>query len=127
MSEYWRGRGHPPCHPESRFWTADEIALLGTGTDEEVAGRLGRSVNAVRSRRHKSKIPANIVMVDGRRLRRLRKKSGITQTTLAQRAGISRCRVGTLERRSWDNLRRERAERLAAALGCDVAKLVRAK
>src|SRR4051812_9880612 len=40
MSAYWREeRGHPPGHPESRFWTAKEEALLGTDTDAAV-GRL---------------------------------------------------------------------------------------
>jgi len=34
MSAYWRGRGHPPGHRERRFWTADEIALLGTEADD---------------------------------------------------------------------------------------------
>jgi hypothetical protein len=56
MAAYWRDRGHPPGHPESRFWTAEEGALLGTGTDGEVARKIGRSQWAVRSRRIKKGI-----------------------------------------------------------------------
>src|SRR3954452_18225135 len=36
MSAFWRRRGHPPGHPEYRFWTKREDALLGTATDAKV-------------------------------------------------------------------------------------------
>jgi hypothetical protein len=58
MSAYWRRRGHPPGHPESKFWTAQEDALLGTATDAQVARAIGRSWRAVESRRRKLGIRA---------------------------------------------------------------------
>ena len=53
MAALWRERGHPPAHPERKFWTAEEDALLGTATDGEVARKIGRSIWAVSSRRFK--------------------------------------------------------------------------
>jgi hypothetical protein len=38
-------------------WTADELALLGTASDEEVAARIGNSRDAVRAQPEKLKIP----------------------------------------------------------------------
>ena len=52
MAAYWRKRGHPPCHPERRFWTAKEQAMLGTAPDGEIARRLNRSLGAVYSMRY---------------------------------------------------------------------------
>jgi len=58
MSAYWRERrGHPPGHPELRFWTEAEHAVLGTDTDAAVARRLGRSFQAVNDRRRLLGIP----------------------------------------------------------------------
>jgi len=37
-------------------WTAEELALLGTAPDTEVAQRIGKSVNAVRCRRQRAGI-----------------------------------------------------------------------
>lgn len=53
MAEYWRKRGHPPGHPESKFWTTQEDALLGKATDGRIARRIGRTFNAVNQRRLK--------------------------------------------------------------------------
>ena len=57
MAEYWRKRGHPPGHPESRFWTAAEDAILGTAPDAQVAKRIKRSVSAIYNRRGRVGIP----------------------------------------------------------------------
>lgn len=43
----------PPLHPGGRVWTAKELKLLGTASDEEVAVKFGRTVNAVRCKRRK--------------------------------------------------------------------------
>lgn len=50
----------PPLHPGGRVWTAKELKLLGTASDEEVAAsdeevavKFGRTVNAVRCKRRK--------------------------------------------------------------------------
>src|SRR5262249_19222768 len=39
-------KGHR--HPDSPFWTAKELRLLGTDTDEAIAQKIGRTANAVR-------------------------------------------------------------------------------
>jgi hypothetical protein len=39
------------------LWTAKDIALLGTVADEEVARRIGRTVEAVRQKREELDIP----------------------------------------------------------------------
>jgi hypothetical protein len=57
MAAYWRKRGHPPGHPESRFWTPQEEALLGTETHANICKRTGRSVQAVADHRIKLGIP----------------------------------------------------------------------
>jgi hypothetical protein len=45
-------------------WQQDELALLGTLPDDEVAPRIGRTVNAVRVKRTRLRIPT---ASDGRR------------------------------------------------------------
>jgi len=57
MAKYWRQRGHPPGHPDYRFWTKQEDAILGTASDPEIARRLKRSVKAVSARRWVLKVP----------------------------------------------------------------------
>ena len=44
---------NPEAHglPPRRQWTDDEIALLGTDTDREIASRLGLPINVVRGKR----------------------------------------------------------------------------
>ncbi len=44
-------------NPESRGWTAEEIAQLGTATDAEVAARIGRTPSAVVQKRIALGIP----------------------------------------------------------------------
>jgi hypothetical protein len=39
------------------LWAPEEIALLGTMPDEQVAGRMGRTVGAVRQKREELRIP----------------------------------------------------------------------
>lgn len=57
MAAYWRRRGHPPGHPERRFWTRREDALLGTASDAAIARKIRRSLWAVYLRRRKLGIP----------------------------------------------------------------------
>jgi hypothetical protein len=38
-------------HPNARVWTSDELALLGTLADRQIAARLGVSTNAVAAAR----------------------------------------------------------------------------
>jgi hypothetical protein len=42
---------------ETRPWTAEEIALLGTAADAEIAERIGRSRSAVSAQRWQLGIP----------------------------------------------------------------------
>jgi hypothetical protein len=42
--------------PENRVWTAKEIALLGTESDQALAGKLGRGVLGVRGKRRQLRI-----------------------------------------------------------------------
>ena len=44
-------------NPESRAWTAEEIALLGTAADAEIAERIGRSRLSVSAQRWQLGIP----------------------------------------------------------------------
>jgi hypothetical protein len=57
MSAYWRRRGHPPGHPERRFWIAREELLLGTDVDRIIGARIGRSTQAVADHRIDLDIP----------------------------------------------------------------------
>jgi hypothetical protein len=63
----WSGGG--------RAWTAEEIALLGTDTDEAVAKRIGRTPGAVAQRRAKHRrvphVGATITGADRNRSKRL--------------------------------------------------------
>ena len=43
--------------PSQRHWTADEVALLASLTDEELAARTGRSPDSVRALRSRRGIP----------------------------------------------------------------------
>ena len=45
-----------PCLNGSRLWSDDELALLGTMTDNELAHRTGRSVNGVRVKRTRGSV-----------------------------------------------------------------------
>jgi hypothetical protein len=45
-------------NPDPVRWSDEEVALIGTATDQEVARRLGRSEQAVRLKRQKLGIPA---------------------------------------------------------------------
>jgi DNA-binding Xre family transcriptional regulator len=56
-------------------------------------------------------------ILDGRRLRRLRRERGLSQEKLADRAGISVTTVARLERQARASCRGRTLGRLAAALG----------
>jgi hypothetical protein len=55
------GRYHAHFSPEARvypFWTPEQVALVGTMLDEEVAALVGRPVAAVRRKRRELGIAA---------------------------------------------------------------------
>jgi hypothetical protein len=49
----------PPCspHPADWHWTAEQLALLGTAPDEEIAARIGKTPGAVCAKRCQRGIP----------------------------------------------------------------------
>ena len=62
-------------------------------------------------------------VLDGHRMRRLRRQRGLSRKQLAARAGISPATVGRLERRPAAPCRSRTLGRLAAALGEEPGRL----
>ncbi|MFI5064207.1 MAG: ATP-binding protein [Streptosporangiales bacterium] len=60
-----------------------------------------------------------VTVLDGRRLRQLRRERGLSQAQLADRAGMSPATIGRLERQPAASCRSRTAARLAGALGAD--------
>jgi hypothetical protein len=50
----------PPQRPNGRPWTAEELALLGTAPDEDLAARFGRTTGAVRCQRCRRGVPTSL-------------------------------------------------------------------
>jgi hypothetical protein len=46
------------CKPAPRFWTPEQVKLLGTMPDKQLAEKLHRTILSVRSTRERLKIPA---------------------------------------------------------------------
>src|SRR5262249_3579300 len=78
LADFTRGREHTPADREGRrrtalemnlgrhlvlgsrltpAWTAEQLALLGTIPDEELAAKIGRTPNAIRLKRERMGIP----------------------------------------------------------------------
>jgi hypothetical protein len=123
MSTYWRQRGHPPGHPKSQFWTVVEDRLLGTAPDVAIATRIDRSAQAVSDRRFDLGIPAFLIRIDPGSLKQLRISLGLSKRALSIRAGLNPGAISELEATRRKRLRRDLAERLAAALGVSLADL----
>ena len=64
-----------------------------------------------------------LVVAFGLKLRQQRKKAGITQNELAEKAGVTRVYVGLIER-GETSITLEKVYRLAEALKCDVSDLL---
>jgi Helix-turn-helix domain len=65
-----------------------------------------------------------MVIIDGQRLRQLRRQRGLSQETLADRAGVSVATVGRLERCGRPSCRGRTLGRLAAVLGEHPAAII---
>lgn len=59
----------------------------------------------------------------GLKLRQQRKKAGITQNELAEKAGVTRIYIGLIER-GETSITLEKVYRLADALGCQLTDLL---
>jgi DNA-binding XRE family transcriptional regulator len=102
--------------------------LLRWGSDADVlndasAARILDQVTSVLRGRRKGP-DDRWAVVDGGRLRQLRRKQGLTQLELAHRAGVSLSTVGSLERRQGGRCRNWTAALLAVALEADLAGLL---
>jgi hypothetical protein len=60
------------------WWTDEDVALLGTMPDAEVAARIGRSVNAVRVKRRRAGIASVYVGQVSNLFTRLHPRRGVT-------------------------------------------------
>jgi DNA-binding XRE family transcriptional regulator len=65
-----------------------------------------------------------MVIVDGQRLRQLRRQRGLSQEMLADRAGVSAATVGRLERCGRPSCRGRTLGRIAAVLGEHPAAII---
>jgi transcriptional regulator with XRE-family HTH domain len=65
-----------------------------------------------------------MVIIDGQRLRQLRRQRGLSQEMLADRAGVSAGTVGRLERCGRPSCRGRTLARLAAVLGEQPAAII---
>jgi DNA-binding XRE family transcriptional regulator len=118
MSEFWRKRA-------LELWKPEEDALLGTDTDANIARKLNRKYDVVFTRRCRLGIPPFLVEIDGKKLRRLRKKKGFTQHGLAAKVDAYRDAVINVELGTHARLRRDLAQRIADVLGCDLKDIER--
>jgi len=123
MSAYWRQRGHPPGHPNSKFWTEAEDRLLGTAPDAYIGRRINRSAQVVAGRRFDLKIPAFLIRIDPVQLKRVRTGLGLSKRALALRAGLNHGAIFELEAGRRKRLRRDLAERLASVLDAALGRL----
>jgi transcriptional regulator with XRE-family HTH domain len=69
---------------------------------------------------------ANVQIEFGHRLRKIRERAGISQERLAELAGLHRTYISTVER-GLRNISLVNIERVAAALGVEMAKLMPAR
>jgi transcriptional regulator with XRE-family HTH domain len=65
-----------------------------------------------------------MVIVDGQRLRQLRRQRGLSQEVLADRAGVSAATVGRLERCGRPSCRGRTLGRIATVLGEHPAAII---
>jgi DNA-binding XRE family transcriptional regulator len=106
-----------------RFWDSD----AGTLDDASIAKILDHVTKVLGGSRPKKdrKEPAERwTIVDGDRLRQLRRKRRLTQQQLANRARVSRWTVGALERHGRRRCQNRTAELLAVALEVQLAILM---
>ena len=64
------------------------------------------------------------IMLDGTKLRRLRKEHGFTQETLAEMVGITRRHLSDLERGKKNNTLLSNSKRLSMALDVAIDELI---
>ena len=114
-----------------RSWNADEIAQLGTLDDGELARQLGKTRSAVAAARRRAGVAsvhpcANLsgpdsLLVDGDALKARRIALGLSQSELGARLAWGRSRVSHLESGHVARAHCATLDKIAAALGCEVA------
>jgi DNA-binding XRE family transcriptional regulator len=102
-----------------RFCDSDAGALNDAG----IASILDQVTSVLRGSRPKTDPGDRWTVVDGDRLRQLRRQRRLTQQQLARRAGVSRRTIGGLERRRRTRCQNRTAALLAVALEVHLASL----
>jgi DNA-binding XRE family transcriptional regulator len=87
--------------------------LEGSGSWASQASAVGKEVPG------RAGLPPRTTVIDGQRLRELRRECGLSRESLAWKAGLGITTVGRLERQSRPPCRTRTVARLAAALGRD--------
>jgi DNA-binding XRE family transcriptional regulator len=104
-------------------WTPSMDAMLGTEDDAKIGRRLNLSRHCIADRRQKLGIPGFFIRVDGKKVRQARLKAGLTQYELVENASTNELYVGRIERGEVATTRRDIAQRIADALGCELEAL----
>ena len=124
----WAHPGHRDDHAHGRgLLIVSELALAWGRAGDPVSGwTVWFEIECHAPERQPSAGGAGqrwIVVLDGRRLRQLRGKHGLSQAGLAGRAGVSVSVISRLERQARATCRSRTLARLAAALGEEPAVL----
>lgn len=126
-----RERGHVS---NRRVWTPEEIALLGTCLDTDLARALDIDTRSVANERRRLGIvaarhrrergaQANRATLEGAKLKMRRLEKGWSQTQLGALVGCQAARISHLENIPRTRVENQTLEKLALALGCASATL----
>lgn len=86
-------------NPADRPWSDREISLLGTMTDRDLAGQIGRTVDAVESQRHKLGIAPVRPRARSWTRAEVRLLGTMPDRELAERLGCTRKHIGEVRAR----------------------------
>lgn len=118
-------------------WSAEEIALLGTLLDAELARKIGRprrSIAVERNRRGiaslfesggRPQLRCESLAVDGAKIRARRLELGLLQIEVARRLGCKSARLSGIEVGRIPRLESATLEKLAHALECETSEFLK--